>query len=102
MGRLTDGFSEEVKNVKFSWDGEYIAAAGDDRCIDIVSAAAANTTTLTDVSSNAQMSTATGTTLHRIPTRGTVASLAWSPARHTLCFATQGQGSSSEWYYVQM
>jgi hypothetical protein len=28
--------SEEVKNVKFSWDGEYIAAAGDDRCIDIV------------------------------------------------------------------
>jgi hypothetical protein len=28
---------EEVKNVKFSWDGEYIAAAGDDRCIDIVS-----------------------------------------------------------------
>jgi WD40 repeat protein len=28
---------EEVKSVKFSWDGEYIAAAGDDRCIDIVS-----------------------------------------------------------------
>ncbi|KAI5452483.1 hypothetical protein NCC49_000646 [Naganishia albida] len=78
-----DSYTEEVKNVKFSWDGEYIAAAGDDRCIDI-------------------MSTATGTTLHRIPTRGTVASLAWSPARHTLCFATQGQGSSSEWYYVQM
>lgn len=91
---------EEVKNVKFSWDGEYIAAAGDDRCIDIVRPSALQCRRLLILAH--QMSTATGTTLHRIPTRGTVASLAWSPARHTLCFATQGQGSSNEWYYVQM
>lgn len=28
--------SEEVRIIKFSWDGEFIAVAGYDRCIDIV------------------------------------------------------------------
>lgn len=28
---------EEVRMVRFSWDGEFLATAGADRCIDIVS-----------------------------------------------------------------
>lgn len=43
--RLTDrqrplsNFREEVRIVKSSYDGEWIAVTGDDRCIDIVSSA---------------------------------------------------------------
>nr|BAJ92128.1 predicted protein [Hordeum vulgare subsp. vulgare] len=66
--RTFSSYTEQIRFTKASWDGEYVAIAGDDKCIQIVS-------------------TASGAMVEQIPTDGKVRALAWSPARMMLVWA---------------
>jgi hypothetical protein len=99
--------------VKCSYDGEWIAVTGDDRCIDIVSRLPLlPSESIRDADGRdvlKQMSVATGTTVVRIPTKTKVECMAWVPSamKSVLCYALEDHpsgaaGQAGDWLYVTL